>query len=141
MSSKPRFRRTTRYIRTHWPIYLGLYVTLVAGVLLIGLSLAFGWYAYITFSLAVMLIAAYLLVAFVYVAYRLNDAPGGTAVESLIDLAQLKPHQRVVCIDLGLKASQARKFITASTAAAAAAAAIPIPFSSCLLYTSPSPRD
>ena len=105
MSSKPRFRRTTRYIRTHWPMYLGLYVTLVAGVLLIGLSLAFGWYAYITFSLAVMLIAAYFLVAFVYVAYRLNDAPGGTAVESLIDLAQLKPHQRVVCIDLGLKAT------------------------------------
>jgi len=33
-------------------------------------------------------------------------------------------------IDLGLKASQARKFITASTAAAAAAAAVPIPFSS-----------
>lgn len=103
MSSKLNFRRTTRYIRTHWPMYAGLYLALAAGVVLIGLSLAFDWYSFIPFSLAVMIVAAYLLVAYVYLAYRLNDAPDGTAAEHLIDLAQLKPHQKVVCIDLGLK--------------------------------------
>lgn len=105
MSTKPKFRRTTRYIRTHWPAFVGLYLALVAGVLLIGLSLAFDWYSFIPFSLAIMLVVAYFLVAYVYVAYRLNDPPGGTATEFLIDLAQLQAHHRVVCIDLGLKAT------------------------------------
>ena len=103
MSNKPVLRRTMRYIRTQWPVYAGLYVALVTGVLLIGLSLAFGWYSFIPFSLAIMLVAAYFLVAYIYVAYRLNDAPGGIAADILIDLAQLKPHHNVVCLDIGLK--------------------------------------
>ena len=103
MSNKPNYRRTMRYIRTHWPVYAGLYAALVGGVLLIGLSLALGWYSFIPFSLAIMLVAAYFLVAYIYLARQLNDPHGGRAAAVLIDLPQLKPHHRVVCIDLGLK--------------------------------------
>ena len=80
MSVKRRFRRTLRHIRTHWPMFVALYGALVAGMLLIGLSLALGWFLFIPFSLVIMLLAAYFLVALTYVAYRINDAPGGTAV-------------------------------------------------------------
>ncbi len=92
-----------RYVRTHWPIYAGLYGLLVMAVLFVGLSLALEWYSFITFSLAAVLVVAYLLVAYLYLAYLLNDAPGGTAADILIDLGQAKPVDRVVCIDLGLR--------------------------------------
>ncbi len=103
MSIKRRFRRTLRHIRTHWPIFVALYGALVGGMLLIGLSLAFGWFSFIPFSLAIMLLATYFLVALAYVAYRLNDAPGGTAADILIGLGQPRAEDRVVCIDLGLR--------------------------------------
>lgn len=103
MSINRQFQRTTRYIRTHWPVYTGLYGSLVLAVLFIGLSLALEWYSFITFSLAIVLVASYLLIAYLYLAYLLNDAPGGTAADILIDLGQAKPIDRVVCLDLGLR--------------------------------------
>ncbi len=74
-------------------------------MLLIGLGLAQGWYAFIPFAMAILIVASYLLVATLYVAYQLNDAPGGTAAEVLIRLAQTRPDDRVVCIDLGLRST------------------------------------
>jgi len=102
---EPPGRPTPRHIRTHWPIFVALYGALVAGMLLIGLSLALGWFSFIPFSLAIMLLAAYFLVALVYVAYRINDAPGGTAAEILVEMAHTQAEERVVCIDLGLRAT------------------------------------
>ena len=92
-----------RYVRTHWPVYAGLYGLLILAVLSIGLSLALEWYSFITFSLAAMLVASYLLIAYLFRAYLLNDAPGGSAADILIDLGQAKPIDRVVCLDLGLR--------------------------------------
>lgn len=103
MSSNRRFRRTLRAIRTHWPIYFSLYGALVLALLLIGVGLAAGWYSFIPFSLAIMLVASYFLISTVYTAYLIHDAPGGTAAQILFDLAQTKPDDRVVCVDLGLK--------------------------------------
>lgn len=103
MSIKRRFRRTMRHIRTQWPIYFGLYGLLICALLLSGLSLAFGWFSLVPISLAIMLLVAYFLVALVYVAYKINDAPGGTAEERLIALGQARPEDRVVCIDLGVR--------------------------------------
>ena len=105
MSVKRRFRRTLRHIRTHWPMFVALYGALVAGMLLIGLSLALGWFSFIPFSLVIMLLAAYFLAALTYVAYRINDAPGGTAAEILVEMAHTRAEERVVCIDLGLRAT------------------------------------
>jgi ubiquinone/menaquinone biosynthesis C-methylase UbiE len=102
-SLKRRFRRTMRYIRTHWPIFFGLYSVLIVAMFFIGLSLALGWLSFVPFSLVIMLVISYFLVALVYVAYRTNDAPGGTAEENLVRLGQIRPEDRVVCIDLGLR--------------------------------------
>lgn len=103
MSNKRRMQRTLRYIRARWPVYFGLYAALISLVVFIGLSMAEGWYSFVPFSLALILVVSYLLVAFFYVAYRINDAPGGSASEILFDLAQTRPADRVVCIDLGLR--------------------------------------
>jgi ubiquinone/menaquinone biosynthesis C-methylase UbiE len=96
-------RRTLRYIRTHWPVYFALYGAIVFAVLLIGLGLSQGWYAFVPLALAMMLVASYFLVAALYLAYQLKDGPGGTAAEILFGLAQTRPEDRVVCIDLGLR--------------------------------------
>jgi hypothetical protein len=72
-------------------------------MLLIGLGLALGWYAFVPFALAIMLVASYLLISSLWLAYQLNDAPGETTAEILIRLAQTRPEDRVVCIDLGLR--------------------------------------
>jgi ubiquinone/menaquinone biosynthesis C-methylase UbiE len=98
-------RRTLRYIRTHWPTYFGLYGALIAAMLLIGLGLTAGWYALVPFSLALIIAAAYFLAAELFVAYRLNDAPGGPAADLLIALSPPLPGERVVCLDLGLRAT------------------------------------
>lgn len=98
-------RRTLRHIRTHWPIYVVLYGSLVLAILFIGVGLASGWYSFVPFSLALMLVAAYFLVANVYVAYGLNDAPGGGATEILFEMSQARPVDHLVCIDLGLRST------------------------------------
>lgn len=103
MAQQRRVRRTSRYIRSHWPIYAAIYGMLIGSVLLIGLSLALGWYSFVPFSLVVTLIASYLLIAFGYVAYQLSDAPGKAPTDMLFALAQTQPDDRVVCIDLGLR--------------------------------------
>lgn len=103
MTSNRRYRRTLSYIRTHWPIYLGLYGALILALLLIGVGLAADWYSIIPFSLAIMLVVSYLLISIVYTTYLIHDAPGGTAAEILFDLAQTRPDDRIVCIDLGIK--------------------------------------
>jgi ubiquinone/menaquinone biosynthesis C-methylase UbiE len=92
-----------RHIRTHWPTFFILYGALVLALLMIGAGLALRWYAFVPFSLAIMLVAAYFLVSSLWVAYHLNDAPGETAPEILFRLSQTRPEDRVVCIDLGLK--------------------------------------
>lgn len=98
-------RRTLRHIRTHWPVYFVLYGVLVFAILFIGIGLASGWYSFVPFSLAIMLVAAYFLVASVYVAYGLNDASGSGAAEILFEMSQARPVDRVVCIDLGLRST------------------------------------
>lgn len=103
MTKQRRFRRTSRYIHIRWPIYVTVYGALIASLLLIGLSLALGWYSFVPFSLVITLIALYLLVALGYVAYQINDAPGKTSDETLFSMAQTQPNDRVVCIDLGLR--------------------------------------
>lgn len=92
-------------MRDRWPIYVALYGALVLAMIFIGMGLALDWYSLIPFSLALLLVTSYFLVAHTHIAYQINDAPGGTAAEILFDLAQGKPDHQVVCIDLGLRAT------------------------------------
>lgn len=108
-------QRTLQHIRINWPIFLVLYGALVFAILFIGVGLAAGWYSFVPFSLALVLVAAYFLVAFVYVAYQLNDSPGGDAAEILYELSQARATDHVVCIDLGLRSTAvtiAQRFTT-----------------------------
>lgn len=99
----PRLWRTRRHVRANWPLFLALYGALVAAVLLLGLGLAAGWYSFVPFALALIIVAAYFLVAALWLAYQLHDAPGGTAMDVLLEYGQTRPDDEVVCIDLGLR--------------------------------------
>ncbi|WP_374686272.1 class I SAM-dependent methyltransferase [Promineifilum sp.] len=99
----PRLWRTRRHIRANWPSFFALYGALVAAVLLLGLGLAAGWYSFIPFALALIMVASYFLVAALWLAYQLHDAPGGTAMDLLLEYGQPRPDDRLVCIDLGLR--------------------------------------
>jgi len=105
MTAIRRPRRTLRYIRTHWPLYFGLYGGVVLALTLLGLGLAGRWYAFVPFALAILIVAGYLLAATLFVAYQLNDGPGGTTADILLHLGQIHAEDHVVCIDLGLRAT------------------------------------
>jgi ubiquinone/menaquinone biosynthesis C-methylase UbiE len=98
-----RLWRTRRHIRANWPIFFALYGALLAAVLLLAGGLAAGWYSFVPFALAIIIVAAYFLVAALWLAYQLHDAPGGTAMDRLLEYGQTRPDEKVVCIDLGLR--------------------------------------
>lgn len=100
-----RFEDTRRTIRTDWPLYFGLYAAMLLALILLGVGLASGWYAFVPFALAILIVAGYLFVAAVWTTYQTYDGPGPKAHELLIDYAQLRPDDRCVCIDLGLRAT------------------------------------
>ncbi len=97
-----KFADTRRHLKNHWPIYGGLYAGLVAAMGLLGMGLASGWYAFVPFALAILIVVGYLLVAALWTVYQLHDGPGPKVIEQLIDYAQLRPDDRIVCLDLGL---------------------------------------
>lgn len=102
MTRSVKFSDTRRHLKTHWPTYLGLYAGLVAAMGLLGVGLASGWYAFVPFALAILLVVGYLLVAALWTAHQLHDGPGPKVIDQLIDYAQLRPDDRIVCLDLGL---------------------------------------
>jgi len=111
---------TRRYLRTHWPVFFGLYSVLVLTVVLLGVGLASGWYALVPFAVAVMLVAGYVLVAALWTAYQTYDGPGPLVMTQLIDYAQIRPDDKVVCIDLGTRATAveiARRLVTGQVTA------------------------
>ncbi|MCW5864207.1 MAG: class I SAM-dependent methyltransferase [Anaerolineae bacterium] len=115
MRPQGRLDNTRRYLRSHWPAFFGLYGLLVLTVVLLGVGLASGWYALIPFALAVMLVAGYVLAGALWTAYQTYDGPGPQIIAQLIDYAQLRPDDKIVCIDLGLRATAvevARRLIT-----------------------------
>jgi ubiquinone/menaquinone biosynthesis C-methylase UbiE len=103
MAQPGKFRDTRRYLQTHWPAYVALYGGLVLAMVLLGVGLASGWYAFVPFALAILIVGGYFLVAALWTVYQLHDGPGPKSIEVLIDYAQLRPDDRVVCIDLGLR--------------------------------------
>jgi ubiquinone/menaquinone biosynthesis C-methylase UbiE len=98
-----RLSDTRRYLRANWPSYSVLYAGLVLAIFLLGAGFVSGWYALVPFALALFIIDGYLLLGAVWTAYQMHDGPGPRAVELLVDYAQLRPEDRVVCIDLGVR--------------------------------------
>ena len=108
MADKRDLRATRHHVQIHWPAYFGLYGALVVSVILVGLGVAFGWYALVPFALALILVAAYLLASLFWTAYQLHDGPGPDVMDLLISYSQVPPDARVVCIDLGLRLTAVR---------------------------------
>ena len=108
MAQPGKFRDTRRYLQNHWPAYIGLYAGLVLAMVLLGVGLASGWYAFVPFALAILIVAGYFLVAALWTVYQLHDGPGPKPMDVLVDYAQLRPEDRVVCIDLGLRLTAVR---------------------------------
>lgn len=94
-----------QYVRSRWPLFFFLYGLLIFSTLLIGISLAADWFSFIPFSIVIMLIASYLLIASLFVAYRISGGPGGTSAEFLFEMSQASPKAHIVCIDLGLRST------------------------------------
>ncbi len=120
MRPQNRLDNTRRYLRSHWPAFFGLYGLLVLTVVLLGVGLASGWYALVPFALAVMIVAGYVLAGALWTAYQTYDGPGPQIIAQLIDDAQLRPDDKIVCIDLGLRATAvevARRLITGQVTA------------------------
>lgn len=105
MTGGRSLRGTRRYIQTHWPIFFGLYGALVLAILMIGFGLAFAWYALVPFALAITLIAGYFLAASLWTIHEIYDGPGLAIMDVLLAYSQLRPEDKVVCIDLGLRST------------------------------------
>ncbi len=105
MATPRHSQQTIRYIQAHWPVYFIFYGLIILSILLIGVSLAVGWYSLVPFSIIIMLVASYVLLSSVYVAHQALDGPGGTTAEALFAMSQAQPTDRVVCIDLGLRST------------------------------------
>ncbi len=91
---------TLLYVQSRWPVYLFGFAggsVLAAGI--IWLSALRGWYSFIVFGLASLIILTYFLIASLWVAHRLYDTP--LIADTLLEYGQIAEQQTVVDIDLG----------------------------------------
>ncbi len=103
MRQRSPYSGAIRHIRANWPGYLLVYAGIVLALLLLGVSVQEGWLSFIPFSLALMLLLSYFLVASVWAAHRLYDQAGLRPYHVLFDMGQLKATDTFVYIDLGVR--------------------------------------
>jgi ubiquinone/menaquinone biosynthesis C-methylase UbiE len=100
MKPSGRFQGTSRYIQAHWPTFLfGYGGGFLAGLAIIWLSLARGWLAFVTLTLAVLMVLAYFLFTALWVAHQLYD--DGRILDIIWSLGRLRPTDHVVHVNLG----------------------------------------
>lgn len=92
-----------KYIRTRWPFFAAVYGGLVLALILIGLGFYLEWYAFVPFALAISLVCGYFLVSSIWVGHQLYGVDGQTPLDSLLQLGQILPDEKIACIDLGLR--------------------------------------
>lgn len=90
---------TLRQVYNHWPAYLigyggGAILSLVVAII----SIKQGWWSFIPFVLALLLVLAYFFLVSLWVAYIRNEAE---EAECLLSWAQLSPTDSLAYIDLG----------------------------------------
>jgi SAM-dependent methyltransferase len=101
MRKNGRFRGTLRYLYAHWPTYAGLYGSLLASLLIVGLAADRGWYGLIPLGLAVCLILSYFIVTSLWAAYQIYDRL--QPHHMLFDMGQLRETDRFLFLGLGLR--------------------------------------
>ena len=98
-----RFQGTLNYLYAHWPEYAITYGSLILAMVFMGISAEQGWLSYISLSLILVLILLYFLLASVWAAHWQFDRSGLRPHQVLFDMAGLKPTDRFVYIDVGLR--------------------------------------
>ena len=96
-------RETLNYIYANWPVYTLTYGTLVLTMIFMGISAQQGWLGYIPLTLAFILLTLYFLLASLWLAHWQFDRSGLRPHRVLFDMAQLKPTDHFVYIDVGLR--------------------------------------
>ena len=94
-----RYPGTVAYLAAHWPRYLVLYGGgALFAVLVVLISTAQGWWAFVPFMLAFLLVLSYFLGAQLWAAIRLFDSGD---VDFMFAQANLAPQDESVLISLG----------------------------------------
>jgi hypothetical protein len=101
--SRRRWEGTSNYIADRGMAFGLAYGGIIFCLLIIAFSIFYGWPAYVPLALAVLLALGYFLTAAVWAAYQVSDQPGQRPVEVLLVVSQIKPEDRVACMDFGLK--------------------------------------
>lgn len=103
MENLERYEGTRAALRVYWPWFALLYGSVIAALILIGLGLVLQWYAFIPFSLAIMLVATYFLGANLWAVHALYDQEDVRPIDHLYRLSRTRPGSRVAFIDLGTR--------------------------------------
>ena len=103
MDRTSRYRGTLDYIAAHWPAYIFGYAGIILLLMvLVIISGYLGWWAFIPLSFAVLLLVAFYLGASIWAAHLQHD---GAVHDILIELARIRPEDRFVHVDVGLRAT------------------------------------
>lgn len=101
MDRTGRYRGTLDYIAAHWPAYIFGYAGIILLLLvLVIVSGAQGWWAFIPLGFAALLLVAFYLGASIWAAHLQYD---GAVHDMLFDMARLRPEDRFVHIGVGLR--------------------------------------
>lgn len=103
METQPRYEGTRNSIRTYWPLFAALYGSVIAALVLIGIGFVGEWYAFVPFALAIMIVAAYFLLANFWAFHQLYDTPDSRPIDVLYRMSQTRPAHQVAYIDLGTR--------------------------------------
>ncbi|MFQ5398378.1 MAG: class I SAM-dependent methyltransferase [Anaerolineae bacterium] len=103
MIQERRWSGTSRHIYSHWPAYLLAYSAIILSLLVIGLSIERGWWAFVDYAAVLLVVVIYFLLASLWSAHELYDREGLRPHHRLFDLGQIQDTDVFVCIDLGLR--------------------------------------
>lgn len=103
MNGNHRFQGLWRAISADWPRYVAYYASIIALLLLIGVSIEQGWFSFIPISLALLLILSYYLATSLWAAHQLYDPGGINPHHVLFEMGQLRETDRFVYLDLGYR--------------------------------------
>lgn len=104
MQKSGRFEGTLSYVYARWPLYLFGYGGAVAAILaIIILSVEQGWWGFVFLAFALLIIVGYFLLASLWAAYKIYDQQNGLDYQHLYEMAEVKPTDRIVCVELGLR--------------------------------------
>jgi SAM-dependent methyltransferase len=103
MTVRKRFNGTIHYIYAHWPLFFGLYVGLVVALIIIGISIQYGWLSYIPIATAVFIILTYFLIISIWAGHQLYDQTGLSPHHLLFELGQIQATDNIAFLDLGYR--------------------------------------